>query len=145
MPFEHVSRAQRRAMASHSRSAAKKRPAVLTPVPMDQWPPAMRLSDLCPVKVFESRQYLVQVFEEGVHYGSICMRLSVLRVTLQDGGRWDDGITWDELMQVKRDVGYGDCYAIEVYPADQHIVNVANLRHLWVLDKPLTIGWSGGG
>lgn len=39
-------------------------------------------------------------------------------------------------MQVKRLVGYADKCAIEIYPPDQDIVNVANMRHLWVVDMP---------
>lgn len=44
-----------------------------------------------------------------------------------------DGLTWDELQEVKSDAGYGDRAAIEVYPRQDEIVNYANIRHLWVL------------
>lgn len=56
-----------------------------------------------------------------------------LRITRRDGG---DGIPWDDLQVMKRLAGYGDDYAIEVYPADRDIVNDANIRHLWVLPYP---------
>ena len=44
-------------------------------------------------------------------------------------------------MQVKREIGFGDWYALEIFPRDGDIVNVANMRHLWMLATPLSIGW----
>lgn len=44
-----------------------------------------------------------------------------------------DGVSWDALQWVKGAVGYADCEAVELYPPDDRIVNVANMRHLWVL------------
>lgn len=31
--------------------------------------------------------------------------------------------------------------AVEIYPAERDIVNVANMRHLWVLPERLPFGW----
>jgi hypothetical protein len=31
--------------------------------------------------------------------------------------------------------------AVEVYPKDSDIVNVANMRHLWLVDDKTNIGW----
>lgn len=78
-------------------------------------------------KVMRSRYFLVQFFqeEEGL------VRLSINRTT-HNGERWDEGITWEELQQLKREAGYGDCDAMEIYPRDVDVVNVANMRHLWV-------------
>ena len=50
-------------------------------------------------------------------------------------------MTWDDLQQVKHDVGRGDKYAIEIFPRDVDVVNVWNLRHLWVFDECLEFGW----
>lgn len=55
-----------------------------------------------------------------------------------------DGITWDELQALKRQCGFGDRFAVEVYPADLDVVNVGNLRHLWVLQGALPFAWSAG-
>ncbi len=111
-----------------------KRPAVLTPVPREQWP---FNGDSTRTAVFLSREYLVQVFDEerGVQ------RVSANRTTARPDGRWDDGLTWDEMQEIKRQIGMGDMYAVEVYPRDRDVVNVANMRHLWVLPGPLPIGW----
>ena len=60
-------------------------------------------------------------------------------------GNWLDGISWDQLMALKRHIGYGELYAIEIFPRDTDIVNVANMRHLWILREPLSIGWFKNG
>ena len=84
-----------------------------------------------------SRQFLVQLFSEprGI------IRLSASRSILRGDGLWEDGITWDELQRLKAEAGYGDRFAVEVYPADTDVVNVGNLRHLWILPEPLEFAW----
>ena len=46
-----------------------------------------------------------------------------------------------KLQEIKNTIGYKDKFAVEVYPAENDIVNVANMRHLWVLPKPLGFEW----
>lgn len=125
-----MNRKQRRIHAAHVQSFSKK----LTQIPKTQWP-----SDRDPsrIETWRSSQYLVQVFQEknGVK------RLSINRTTVNDKGRWNDEISWDELQQIKADVGLASKYAVEIFPADEDVVNVANMRHLWVLPEPLEIGW----
>lgn len=55
-------------------------------------------------------------------------------------GNWIDGITWDELMEIKRQCGFGDRLAVEIYPPDEHIVNVANMRHLFICNE-INVPW----
>lgn len=52
-----------------------------------------------------------------------------------------DQITWDQLQTIKSELGFGDWYAVEVYPANADLVNDANMRHLWMLETRLSIGW----
>lgn len=61
--------------------------------------------------------------------------------TIHNGDSWVDNITWDELMQIKREIGLGDRDAVEIFPADKDIVNVANMRHLWVTASPVMFAW----
>jgi hypothetical protein len=84
-----------------------------------------------PNKMFRNKDFLVQVYRECPKY----TRLTVNRTLLVDHGRWLDGITWDELQDIKSKIGYGHLDAVEVYPKDVDIVNVANMRHLVVLPK----------
>jgi hypothetical protein len=87
-----------------------------------------------PLAVWRSSKFLVQMFPaaEGGQ------RLSINRVTQNRGGDWDDNITWDELMQIKTECGFGNRWAVEIFPPTQHIVNVANMRHLWLVE-PTTV------
>ena len=45
-----------------------------------------------------------------------------------DGG---DGITWDELQQIKDECLGPDATAVEFYPPTTGVVNELNMRHLW--------------
>lgn len=117
------------------RLAAKhldKLPITMQQVLGEQWP--SRPPKL--VDVWRSKDFLAQVFLEPAGV----LRISVNRVTRRHG-QWEQGITWDELMRVKREIGYADNDAVEVYPADRDIVNVANMRHLWVMPEPLAFAW----
>lgn len=82
-------------------------------------------------QVWKDNKFLVQIYkkENGV------TRLSIRTI---DGS---DGISWDELNLIKLKVGFGNFDAVEVYPRQRDIVNVANMRHLWVLDKPIPFAW----
>lgn len=81
--------------------------------------------------------FLVQEFQEenGV------IRLSVNTTSMANSGRWKDGISWDALQEIKNAVGYADRDAVEIYPAQKDVVNVANMRHLWLVNEPLTFAW----
>lgn len=122
------SRNQRRALEKTNGTF----PSYLVRIHPAEWPshpPRM-------IEVWRSRHFLVQVFAEvgNVHRLSICR-------TSHNGDSWGDKITWDELMQCKRQCGRGDRDALEVYPADKDIVNVANMRHLWLPAEPVAFAW----
>lgn len=126
-----MNRSQRRAHAKRMRSTL---PANLEPLPKSRWP--VTHADEKRREVWHSRDYLVQVFIEPNGY-----RISVNRTEVSPGGRWDDNLSWDELQEIKRKIGFGIYQAIEIYPPDDDVINVANMRHLWVMDEPLQVGW----
>lgn len=105
----------------------------LTEIPFKKWPDKENKKRL---KVFVSRKFLVQIFQEN----DGLIRLSVNRALIS-GKSWQDNISWDELQSIKSDVGYGDRWAVECYPAEDKVVNVANMRHLWLLPEPPKFGW----
>lgn len=112
----------------------KELPSSLTRIPRSEWPYTPRP----PVAAWQSKDYIVQAYQEPNHI----IRLSVCRTSRKKSGGWADKITWDELQQVKREVGFGNEYAVEVYPPDDWTVNVANMRHLWILPEPIPhVGW----
>ncbi len=90
-----------------------------------------------PERVFRSRQFMVQIFEPD----NGATRLTIQRARLNSKGEWDDMITWDELQRLKAEAGFGDRVAVELFPPDDKVVNVANLRHLWILDEELPFMW----
>ena len=131
-----TTREQRRQLARDN----AKLPATLTPVPSDQWPDLSYMTKK-PCAVRRSRFFLVQSFDEGNGVN----RLSVARAEIDTTtGRWKDGITWDELQDIKRQVGLGEYMAVEIFPADRDVINVANMRHLWVMRDPLPFAWKKG-
>ena len=83
------------------------------------------------ISAWRNRYFLVQVY----FYSENVQRMSVNRTCLMDDGLWQDHITWDELQNIKNKIGYAQYDALEVYPREEDIVDVANVRHLWVLKK----------
>lgn len=109
-------------------------PATLVQVPRADWTPA-RLPDRI-IEVWRSREYFVQVYEEA----DGILRMTVCRTT-NNGDDWSAEISWDALQSLKHECGRGDRDAVEVYPSDRDVVNVANMRHLWILPEPLPFAW----
>lgn len=105
----------------------------LVRVPHEEWPAAMPKGL---VDVWRSQGFLVQVFDpkDGAQ------RLTVCR-TKHNGKSWVPGITWDELQQIKAECGNSEVYAVEIFPAESDLVNVANMRHLWLLNKAPDFAW----
>lgn len=89
------------------------------------------------LRAWRNRHFLVQLYQDGSFE-----RLSVNRASIDPVTEgWRDGITWDELMACKRAVGYGDRWCVEAYPPDDDVVNVAAIRHLFVLDDAPLWAW----
>lgn len=116
-----------------------KLPSVLVEVPAELWPLAITRvpEDTRPIRVLRSREFLVQVFRAP---SPVLVRISVNR-TAVTGDRWTDNIPWDDLQGIKNQVGYPMHDAVEIFPVSTDVVNVANMRHLWVLDQPVGFAW----
>lgn len=90
------------------------------------------------LEVWRSCHFLVQICKEKNGY----TRMSVNR-TAHTGNDWLGAILWDELMQLKRECGRGHLDALELFPADSDVVNVANIRHLFFPPEPVAFKWTG--
>ncbi len=119
-------------------------PVALKLIPEKDWPPltkkAQKIFTSKISEVWRNRKFMVLVYPEkdGIE------RLTCFRTLMKDdGSRFVDGITWDELQALKNECGRGDRWAMEIYPAEAKIVNVSNMRHLWVLPEGKTpeMGW----
>lgn len=113
-----------------------KQPAILTEVAKANWPDTSWMTPQ-PTRVWRSQRYLAVEYPAPA---PALVRLSI-QTTILVAEDWADGLRWDQLQQIKRECGYGSYDAVEVYPADADIVNVANMRHLWIMAVPLTFKW----
>lgn len=127
--IQQLPRAQRRAADAYMRAENAKWPEVLAHWPRSEWPEHIKGAPGV-IAVYRSRGFLVQIFDAPEPAIS---RMSVLRTSIKTNGDWQENITWEELQRLKREAGYGDWDAVEIYPPDADVVNVANLRHLWLL------------
>lgn len=108
----------------------------LIEVPKKEW---VILGENIPLKVWKNDQFLVQLRQDGNF-----KRFSINRTEIETLGinpLWKDGISWDDLQWIKDSIGYKDHWAVEIYPPFDEIVNVANMRHLWLLPEPPIYGW----
>jgi hypothetical protein len=109
-------------------------PEHLVPLPREQWP----YSGDRILEAWRSRRFVLTVYAEadGVE------RLSIVRAMFDEHtGEWLENIDWTDLQSLKAQCGRGDKFAVEIFPADADLVNVANMRHLWVLPEPPSYGW----
>ena len=124
-----MTRAEIRARQAYLRTENTKHGALPVRVPRDQWPVDVVRGGPPVESVWRSNRFLVTVY---VEHGGM-RRLSICRTFMGDDGRMLDGITWEELQTLKAECGFSDREAVEVFPADRDVVNVANMRHLWVM------------
>lgn len=125
------SRRERRALEADNRA----RPTKLQRLDEREWA-HITTPGIPRVEVWRSSGFLLQIFAEpnGVE------RLTISRTSIK-GDRWDDEISWDDLQRLKRECGRGERDAVEIYPADKDIVNVANMRHLWLTQAEVPFKW----
>lgn len=82
-----------------------------------------------PISVWRSKDFLAQIFATE---NKDVLRMTVCRTMVNEVGDWLDGITWDELMALKTECGFGDWQGVEFFPQVGGTVNVANMRHVWL-------------
>lgn len=114
-----------------------KLPLKLQRIQRDEWPDP----NYTALEVWRSRHFLVQVFEAKA---PAIRRLSVNRTTL-DGTRWAEGISWNQLQQLKSECGFGGYDTVEVYPRDCDVVDDASMRHVWIMPDLLPFAWGADG
>lgn len=127
---------------AHLRHENKKYSTTLQELPHAEWPAAYRDqapgSSVTHLHVWRSCDFFVQVVQQNK---SGHLRITVNRTLLDDKGGWKQGISWDELQHIKNAIGYADRTAVEVYPPASRVVNVANMRHLFLLPEHPAYAW----
>lgn len=121
----------------------------MEPVPRSEWAKGIATPGRHPAydpnrrEVWLGCGFLAQVFHNVRQIDgndSVDVRISINRTEWRNG-RWVGDITWDELMGVKRAIGRGSQWCTEVYPPDDEVVDVANMRHLWLLSEAPSYAW----
>ncbi len=112
-------------------------PVELAEIPGEHWPPPVGNREPR-LRVMRNRRFLVQVIDQGV-----AIRLSINRTEWDERkGSWREDIGWEDIQQLKREAGYGSLCAVELFPPDADVVNVANMRHIFIVDAPPFM-WKG--
>lgn len=141
MPTKTEIRRLQKALQTENRDWADR----MREVPMAQWSPAMQAAALSldassvPMRTWRSTRFIAVLYDEGPKKPH---RLTVNRAAIDSTGQFVDGLTWDELMQVKRECGFDKRDALELYPSDASVVNVSNMRHLWILEMTSRLNWN---
>ncbi len=76
-----------------------------------------------PLRGWEGDGVICQLYEESGH-----QRLTIMRVPPERP------FSWEELQEIKSAAGFGDAWAVEIYPPDEHAFNDIDARHLWLVD-----------
>lgn len=129
LDLRKASRHERRAAAVYLERESAQWPMLLARLPPEQLSRLSLKVGQPPYEAWRNCDFLVAIYfvSEQIE------RLSINRTKVGRDGNWREDISWEELQDLKRQCGRGDFDAVEVFPADQDIVNVANMRHLWVL------------
>lgn len=136
----HGNREERRERLRAEIAAAKRFGPILQRVPEAEWPP--NPGGPRPFEVWASRTWTVMLYRSSDEIGGdeirdegIECRISVRRT---DGGI---DISWTDLQKIKADIGRADRWACELFPTERDLVDVANLRHLWLYFGTPSFGW----
>lgn len=126
------------ALKAAMREKSRRYGQTLERIPEEAWPDSVRFTDHRVTEVWRSRHFLLIAWQQGDYE-----RLTINRAALVPGSsiRFTDAITWDDLQRLKAECGRGDCWAVELFPADAHLVNVQNMRHLFVLREAPDYAW----
>lgn len=80
------------------------------------------------VGVWESEEYAAAAFEDGT-----AIRLDICRHDLKDG------LTWDQLREIKNACGFSEYDGVEFYPRENDVINTGNIRHLYLFKEKLPL------
>lgn len=115
--------------------------AKMMEIPRETWPDAQRNNPSSPWRVWMSKDYMAQFYRPAPKDEPAMGRLSIHSVHRTAAG-WVDNIPWETLQRIKAECGFQDLDAIEIYPAERDVVNVANIRHLWLVPRSyLPFAW----
>lgn len=80
------------------------------------------------IGAWESAQYKVYAFMD-----QNAIRLDIEKVDKSDG------LSWDDIRQIKNDCGFQHFDAVEFYPREQDVINTGNFRHIYLYSTLLPL------
>ena len=85
--------------------------------------------------IYRSKKYTVILWKQGIDPTLLMgQKISISRNEWDSKSRRYVGdIVFDEIMEIKREMGLGEEKCIEFYPKDSELVDLANMRHIWVI------------
>lgn len=92
------------------------------------------------MSIHTTREHRRQLARDNLKWPAALVRLSI-NITSMDGARWKDGISWEDMQRIKAEAGYPMHDAVEVFPRAVDVVNVANMRHIWIMRDLLSFAW----
>lgn len=108
-----------------------------------------RADPAAPIQAWRSRFFTVQSYVVPGRQSDAVCRLSVQRsmanANIRPQNRDLRPISWEDLQAVKAAVGFGDRWAVEIYPPEADVVDVAPMRHLWILEHAPDFAWRKDG
>ncbi len=118
----------------------KKLPATLQAID-DDHPAFGQAATYRPVLAWRSREFVVQLVTEGEDRTRLTVQRARATDWFEPRNRDLRPISWDDLMEVKRQCGYGQSWAIEIYPPDAESIEAFPMRHLWLLSEAPAQAW----
>lgn len=81
-----------------------------------------------PKETWCSKSFLVEIFDVNKNWERMRVHRNAFNPTFT---AYLDGISWDTVMDLKRECGRGDREAVELFPRDIHSIPF-QVRHFWV-------------
>jgi hypothetical protein len=96
------------------------------------------LKNLRSTEMWASRKFHVLILENKTNGAE---QLNIYRAEVDTKSkRWRDGISWEEMQELKKQCGRGDKIAFEPFPKDSEVINTNNIRHLFIAKENSSIG-----
>lgn len=119
------------------RDENRKFPPHLVKIPDEHWPEDRHAYGDTRIHVYRSKYFLVQVY--AMNGGMF--RIAVARCEIDKNGQFVEDITWDDMQMIKRQAGFSEWDGVELFPKDRDMINIENMRHMFVFPESLPFAW----
>ena len=126
---DNFNRKQRKLLEKAKKESIKSFSDKLTKISIDD-PYLHYISKKDEVKeIYRNKQFLVIIFACGNGLKITVSRNEYDYKTKRQKGN----ISWDELQQIKNDIGYSEHTFVEFFPKESELIDIDSVRHLWLV------------